>query len=104
MKRLYIIIIFIAGLYTLVHAESSKEYYDEAAQCIELAKQSEDEIKYFESEISQLQCMRINDNSIQMAIKQKEQHIKNYRQKAQEYRTKAKLLKLKGDQLAKQGK
>lgn len=104
MKRFYIIILFILGLCTTASAESSKEYYEQASQYLELAKQCDDEIKYHEAEIAQLQCMMNNDHFTQSSIKQKERHIKNCLQKAKDYRTKAKLLKLKGDQLAKQGK
>ena len=104
MKRLFIIILFISGLYTAVLAESSKDYYEQAAQYLELAKQCDDEIKYYESEIAQLQCMMNNDHITQSSIKQKERHIKNCLQKAKDYRTKAKLLKVKAIQLAEQGK
>lgn len=104
MKRFYIIILFILGLCTTALAESSKQYYEQVALYQNMAKQYEDEERYHEAEIAQLQCMLNDDPHIQQEIKQREQHIRMCRQKYQEYHRKAKLLKLKGDQLAKQGK
>lgn len=104
MKQFFISILFILGLCASASAESSKEYYEQASQYLELAKQCDDEIKYYEAEIAQLQCMMNNDHITQSSIKQKERHIKNCLQKAKDYRTKANLLKAKAIQLAEQGK
>lgn len=104
MKRFYIIILFILGLFTTALAESSKQYYEQVALYQKMAKQYEDEERYHEAEIAQLQCMMNNDHFTQSSIKQKERHIKNCLQKAKDYRTKAKLLKAKAIQLAEQGK
>lgn len=104
MKRFYIFILFVLGLYTTSFAESSKHYYEQAALYQDMAKQYEDEEKYHEAEIAQLLCMKNDDPHTQQAIRQREQHIRMCRQKSQEYSRKAKLLKHQGDQLAKQGK
>ncbi len=69
MKQFFISILFILGLCTTASAESSKEYYEQATLYKEMAKQYEDEEKYHEVEIAQLQCMLNDDTHTQQAIK-----------------------------------